>query len=187
MTLLALILISASARAFVADASAEGTYILDIPRAELRARVDDIGLFQRNMPGVIDVVHLQDQTYLYRTEKEIPLQGMMSVDFRIRRLVIGDSLTIYRSVDVRDTNYMSCNVQLTPLGTEQTEMHITLRVRMQRENPAAIHWLAPVLGEAFVSDRMRADIVGMLDEFIRNSSRELGTQIVQAPVKGDEP
>jgi hypothetical protein len=27
----------------------------------------------------------------------------------------------------------------------------------------------------------------MLDEFIRNSSRELGTQIVQAPVKGDEP
>ncbi len=185
MSLIALLLISFTAQAFVADASAEATYVVDIPRNELRARVDDIGLFQRNMPGVVDVVHLDDQTYIYRTEKDIPLHGVMAVDFRIRRIVVGDSLTLYRSADVRDTNYMSCRVLLTPVGTEKTAMHITLRIRMQRENPAAIHWLAPVLGEGFVSDRMRADIEDMLDEFIRNSSSEL--EILQASAGGDEP
>jgi hypothetical protein len=187
MTFIALFFLFSPGQSFVADASAEATFILNIPRTELRARVDDIGLFQRNMPGVVGVVHLGDQRYLYRTKKEIPLNGVMEVDFRIRRFVAGDSLTIYRSVAVSDTNYMSCRVLLTPLGNDRTRMNIALRVRLQREDPAAIHWLAPVLGEEFVSDRMRADIEGMLDGFIRNASQELQTQMVQAPFTGDEP
>jgi hypothetical protein len=183
VTLLAMLLVLISGDTFVADASAEASYIVNISREALRGYVDDIGLFERNMPGVVGVTSLGDETFLYRTEKDIPLKGPMKVDFHIRKFVLSDTLTVYRSVNVEDTNYMSCRVALKPHDVTQTAITISLRVRMERENPADIHWLAPVLGEDFISDRMTEDLEDMLREFIDSSNRELYARIPQTTMR----
>ena len=183
MTLLAMLLVLITSDTFVADASAEASYIVNISREALRGYVDDIGLFERNMPGVVGVTELEDKTYLYRTEKNIPLKGPMKVDFRIRKFVLSDTLTVYRSVDVKDRNYMSCRVALKPHDVTKTSITISLRVRMERESPGDIHWLAPVLGEQFISDRMTEDLEDMLTEFITNSNRELYARIPQTTMR----
>jgi hypothetical protein len=183
VTLLAILLLLLTSDTFVADASAEASYIVNISREALRGYVDDVGLFERNMPGVVGVTALGDESYLYRTEKDIPLKGAMRVDFHIRKFILSDTLTVYRSVDVNDKNYMSCRVALQPYDATRTSITISLRVRMERENPAEIHWLAPVLGEQFISDRMTEDIEVMLEEFIANSNRELYTRIPQTTTR----
>jgi hypothetical protein len=158
---------------FVVDASTEAKYNVDIPRDLLREYVDDIGLFARNMPGVVHVEPLGDNRYRYLTEKEIPLAGRMQTEFIIQKSTVGDSVTIYRSDDLHAENYMSCRVRLLPASASQTSIVITLRIRLSRQNPTEVHWLAPILGEDFITNRIKVSLEDMLQEFIANSNREL--------------
>ena len=173
MTVLALAVSVLSSSLFIVDASSEATYSVAVPRAVLRAYVDDIDLLSRNMRGVVSIMPLGNNRYRYQTEKAIPLSGPLRTEFIIRKIVHGDSLTVYRSESIHDENYMSCKVRLVPDGESHTKITISLRVRLSRENPSEVHWLAPVLGEDFISDRMRSDLEGMLKEFVGRSTEEL--------------
>jgi hypothetical protein len=95
------------------------------------------------------------------------------VDFVIRRTVANDTLTVYRTPDVHDPNWMECRVELLPLGSQQTTIRIALRLRLEREHGYQVHWLAPLVGADFISDRMNEDLAEMLREFADRSSKEL--------------
>jgi len=179
---LTLILLLAGGDLFVVDASAQATYNVSLSREQLRTYVDDIGLFARNMPGVVAVKPLTDSTYLYQTEKDIPLSGAMKTDFVIHKTVVGDSVTTYLSRDSGDPNFMSCRVILRTFDATTTTIEIKLRVRLSRENASEVHWLAPVLGEEFISRQMTKDMDDMLQEFIKNSNEELYDHAQQASV-----
>jgi len=158
---------------FVVDASGGTEYTVEVSRSVLREYVDDIGLFARNMPGVVGIESLGDDVFLYHTRKEIPLSGAMETTFRIRKIVESDSVTRYQSVDPDDDNYMSCTVRVRPRGEDRTAIAIALTIRLARENPSEVHWLAPVFGADFISERMNEDIEGMLEAFVQNSTTEL--------------
>lgn len=173
MSLIGLLVFLLGSSSFVVDAAGGTEYLVDVPRAVLRDYADDIGLFARNMPGVVGIEALGDDLFLYHTRKDIPLSAPMETTFRIRRIVESDSVTLYRSVDPEDDNYMSCTVRVRPRGDTRTSIAIALTIRLARENPSEVHWLAPVFGADFISERMNEDIEGMLEEFVRNSTAEL--------------
>lgn len=158
---------------FIVDASTEATYSVQIARPALKLFVDDIGLFARHMPGVVEVKPVGENRYLYRTEKDVALRSAMKVDFLIDKQVYGDTLTVYRSVNPSDENYMSCSVFLHPNGEDSTKIRITLRIRMSRTNPMEVHWMAPIVGAEFISDRMKEDLDEMLASFIESSNKEI--------------
>ena len=173
MKILALLILMLPGNAFVVDAGTSTTYTLDIPREALRGYVDDIGLFVRNMPGVVEARPLGDGSFLYRTEKELPLAGTMQTDFLIGRRVEGDSVTVYESVNRADPNYMYCRVLILPAGEGVTSIRIDLALRLTRESGSDVHWLAPILGASFISDKMTKDLEAMLSEFVVRSTEEL--------------
>lgn len=173
MNVLAFLLLLVPADAFVVDASASASYTVNISRERLRGYADDIGLFARNMPGVVEARPVGDGTFLYRTEKDVPLSGTMRTDFTICRLAAGDSVTVYESVDRNDPNYMYCRVLILPAGEEATSIRIDLALRLTRESGTEVHWLAPILGAAFISDQMTKDLEAMLGEFVVRSNEEL--------------
>ena len=142
-------------------------------RVTIYEQVDDIRLFARCMPGVVAVVQVGPDLYLYRTEKRLPLAGVLQTEFTIRRYAFGDSVVVYASPDTTAGNFMWCRVTLTPCGTSCTAVAIQLVIRLSRENPSSIHWLAPVLGEQFISDRMTEDLDAMLEEFVAASRMAL--------------
>lgn len=169
----ALMFLSLSGDTFVAEAAAEASYNVEVNREALRGYVDDIGLFARNMPGVIEARPLGDDTYLYRTERDIPLSGTMQTDFVIRKRTEADSVTTYESVNLNDENYMLCRVVIRPVSATSTTIRIQLRLQLTRERASEVHWLAPVFGADFISEQMRKDLVSMLDTFIERSNQEL--------------
>ena len=171
--LLAVLLTISGTDPFVVDASKEISYDVGISRESLREYVDDIGLFARNMPGVVGVTPAGTDTYLYKTAKEIPLSGRLETDFLIRKSTEGDSVTIYRSTNDRDDNYMSCRVEIRTVDECHTNIAIRLRIRLTRENASEVHWLAPILGARFIESRMDDDLEEMLKEFVERSNREL--------------
>lgn len=158
---------------FIVDASASIAYTVSVSRDDLRLFVDDIGLFERNMAGVVGVDSLSVDTYLYRTSREVPLKGKMDANFIIRKMIANDTLTVYRTPDVHDPNWMECRVELTPVSPGETSISINLRLRMEREHGYEIHWLAPIVGADFLTDRMEEELEGMLHEFAERSSHEL--------------
>ena len=173
MNILGVLLFLLTTDAFVVDASASTSYTVNVAREKLRGYVDDIGLFARNMPGVVEARPVGDGTFLYRTEKDIPLSGTMTTDFVIGRQVAGDSVTVYESVDRTDPNYMYCRVVIVPVGEELTSIRIDLALRLTRESGSDVHWLAPILGASFISDQMTKDLEEMLSEFVVRSNAEL--------------
>jgi hypothetical protein len=182
MIAVALMLVMFRGEMFVAEAAAEASYNVEVNREALRGYVDDIGLFARNMPGVIEVRPLGDSTYLYRTERDIPLAGTMQTDFRIRKRMEADSVTTYESVDRDDNNYMLCRVVIRPLDASSTSIRIQLRLQLSREQASDVHWLAPILGSEFISEQMRKDLASMLDTFIERSNQELYAHLRQTAV-----
>lgn len=168
-----LLMLLAPGRMFTVDARTETEYTVPVAREALRTFVDDIGLFQRHMPGVVAVRANGDGTYLYQTEKDIPLSAPMRTDFLIRKETSGDSLTVYASVDPDAMNYMRCSVRIAPVDSGSTSIRIQLQVRLSRENASEVHWLAPVLGESFISNQMTKDMQDMLREFVAGSNAEL--------------
>ena len=158
---------------FVVDVSTSTSYRINLPRGVVRGFADDIGLFRRNMPGVVGVDSVAPDIYRYRTEKSVPLAGTLRTDFVIARRTEGDSVTTYESVDRRDPNYMFCSVTIVPESDSTTHVTIHLRLRLVRESAFAIHWMAPILGERFIEARMREDMEEMLTEFIDSSNDEL--------------
>ena len=168
-----LIMLSSLLGGFVVEASAEKAYVLEIPREVLSRFVDDIGLFRRHMPGVVAVDRLDDGSYLYRTEKKTPLSGTFKSDFIIARLSTDDTLTVYRSVDSTDPNFMSCSVRIISAGEGRSGITVRLHLRLERPSGGDVHWMAPILGERFISERMQEDLEAMLSDFVRDSSVEL--------------
>lgn len=173
MTGLLLFLLLLTGDLFVVDAQHQHSYIVDVSRPALREYVDDIGLFVRNMPGVVGIRPLGDGEYLYLTRKEVPLGSALETEFRIRRIVESDTITHYRSTDPDALNYMSCTVTVMPVGEHRTSISIALRVRLAREHPSDVHWLAPILGAEFIQAQMVKDLDDMLREFARNSTEEM--------------
>jgi carbon monoxide dehydrogenase subunit G len=182
VTLLAVLLFVGNSGLFTVEASASTSYTVAVSREALRTYVDDIGLFARNMPGVVAVTPIGNGRYLYQTEKSIPLSKPLKTDFLITKESVGDSLTIYRSVNTDDHSFMMCRVGIRPHGEDSTTIEIQLRVRLSRENASEVHWLAPILGEAFISEQMTKDMDDMLREFVEKSNEELYNHLKPLPL-----
>jgi hypothetical protein len=171
---------------FTVDASASASYSVSVPREALRSYLDDIGLFSRNMPGVVGVTLIDANRYLYRTERTVPLSPSLKTDFEVRKETHGDSLTIYRSTDENSFNYMACSVLIRPRDAGHTSIDIQLRVRLTRENASEIHWLAPLLGESLISRQMSIDLEEMLHDFIERSNEELYSHLKPQTASHDQ-
>lgn len=183
MTTFAFLLLVFTSDPFVADAQASASYTVERSRQMLKDYVDDIGLFERNMPGVVGVTPIGDGRYLYQTEKDLPLAGTMRTDFIIDKKVQGDSVYVYESVNPEDTNYMFCKVVVRPSGPEQTAITIQIRLRLVRESGSDVHWLAPILGQDFISNEMSKDLQEMLAVFVEKSNREMEEQLTRGGVE----
>ena len=170
---------------FVAEATAEATYTIDLSRQALAGYVDDIGLFERNMPGVVGVDELGNNQYRYLTEKELPLAGTMQTEFLIEKITEGDSTTIYRSVDPAAENFMYTRVVITPSGPAASRMRILVQLRLSRENASEVHWMAPLMGEDFISYQMTKDLQSMLETFVERSTADLYERVTPQTVSKD--
>jgi carbon monoxide dehydrogenase subunit G len=173
MQILTFVALLSAHNPFVTEASASTAYELKIPRDTLRVFVDDMGLFARHMPGVVSVQNAGPDRFLYVTEKVLPLAGTMRTEFDIRKRAWGDSAVVYESVDPDAENYMCNKVTIRSVDTQTTSITIDLRIRLRRERGGEVHWLAPILGEEFISERMTDDLKEMLETFIQGSSKEL--------------
>lgn len=163
---------------FTLDASGSTSVLLRAPVDSVRAMLQRTATLEQHMPGVAGIDPSgQPEAFTYRTVREIPFSGEMHTDFHIRRTVNADGDVTYRTPDNAATNWMSFRFSATPAGDQTTELAMTLRVRLVRENGTTIHILAPLLGEEFLSEQMERDITAMLGTFAERLSDALACPV----------
>ncbi len=156
---------------FIVDATAEAEFPVRQSEASIRSTLNDIHLLRRTMPGVVAITAAGDEQWVYRTERRMPFAEPVRTDFLLARSR-HHALT-YATPEVTAPNWMSFRFETTPVEERRTLLKVRLRVRLERENGADIHMFAPVLGEGFISDRMRDDLQDMLRTFAVSVTTEL--------------
>jgi hypothetical protein len=155
---------------FIADAAAEMEFIVDRPEAIVRERMQDIQTLRRNMPGVVAILATGEGQWQYKTERTMPLSDTVKTTFVVSRL--GTPAVTFQTPDPDAMNWMSFRAGFRPANDNSTIIRVRLRVRLVREDGRAIHIFAPLVGESFISDRMRDDLEEMLAAFASNVRAE---------------
>lgn len=164
-------LLAAASGSFVADATAETAFIVRQTESVVLTRLRDIQTLRRTMPGVIAIEHQGNDRWLYRTERTMPFQDPVRTDFMLMRLA--GPVVVFQTPRPDAANWMSFRFEATALDNASTRIRVRARVRLVRDDGADIHLFAPLLGEAFISDRMEEDLEGMLATFAESARREL--------------
>jgi hypothetical protein len=168
--LLAMLLLVAPKEPFIADATAEMEFMVAGSGQSVLDSLLDIDVLRRNMPGVVAIEDLPENQWLYKTERAIPFSDPFRADFVLIRIV--DPTVTYQTPDPGASNWMSCRFETREHERNQTEIRVRMRVRLVREDGTAIHILAPILGETFISERMQSDVEEMLETFASNLQKE---------------
>lgn len=132
----------------------------------------NLDVYKKNFPGIVNVKKLGEKQSEWTYEIDAPLSSPMQMSFILVEKSFSDYFIIYESKNSA-TDYFRCAAVLEQASESSTVMTISITIRMKRESGSDVHFLAPVLGEKFISKEMRKQIEKNLSAFLNNCKKEL--------------
>jgi len=132
----------------------------------------DLSVFQKNFPGIISVKNLGGKESEWIYEIDAPLASPVRMPFILVKTVSSDDYTVFES-KIKTPDYFKCSSRMTSLGEEETRIDITIKIKMVRESGSDVHFMAPILGEKFISREMKKDLAEALSTFLSNCKKEI--------------
>lgn len=166
-----LIPMSVYAKDFVVNANTSVTY--EVPRS-----VDQLQAFNspefisRNLPGIESIEQLKGEDFLWDLKIPVPMARDMTGTFISKREVLNSNHMIFTSPKESE-DFMRCEIKVEPKPNNESQINISMNLKFTRSNGLKFHWMAPLLGEEFLSERVKEMLDKMLNEFILNSKEEL--------------
>lgn len=156
---------------FVIDASSSVKFEVKRPLADI-ATLDDPAFIARHLPGIAGITPVEQDLYLWDFRMKVPLAKPMQGRFLARRNAAGPGRVSFESADPHPRDYMRCEISAVPDGKGNTFIRISIHLKFTRASGWQFHWLAPVLGEKFLSARVTERLESMLEGFILSSTKE---------------
>lgn len=132
----------------------------------------DIKVFQRNFPGIISVKKLGDKESEWVYEIDAPLASPVRMPFILVETISSDDYMAFES-KTKTPDYFKCSARMVSLGEEETRISITIKIKMVRESGGDVHFMAPILGEKFISKEMKKDLTKALSTFLSKCKKEI--------------
>jgi len=132
----------------------------------------DIYVFQRNFPGIISVKKLGYKQSEWVYEIDAPLASPVRMPFILEETISSDDYMVFESKS-KTPDYFRCSARMVSLGDEETRISITIKIKMVRESGGDVHFMAPILGEKFISKEMKKDLTKALSAFLSKCKKEI--------------
>jgi hypothetical protein len=132
----------------------------------------DISVFQRNFPGIISVKKLGDKESEWVYEIDAPLASPVRMPFILLETISADDYMVFESKS-KTPDFFRCSARMISLGEEETRISITIKIKMVRESGSDVHFMAPILGEKFISKEMKKDLSKALSTFLSKCRKEI--------------
>lgn len=132
----------------------------------------DISVFQRNFPGIISVKKLGDKESEWIYEIDAPLASPVRMPFILVETISSEDYMVFESKS-KTPDFFRCSTRMVQLGEEETRISITIKLKMVRESGSDVHFMAPILGEKFISKEMKKDLASALSTFLSKCRKEI--------------
>jgi len=164
--------ITAGVASFTISAQVERNASINLDKEFIAAYIKDIEIYPKFFPNIVSVKKLNDteSEWLYRVEA--PLASPYNLTFVLEyKSFSGDTLLFESKEGSRD--YLYCNAILSQVSEKKTKIAFIFKISMTREKASDVHFLAGILGEKFLSDRMKEKLEGDLETFISKATKDM--------------
>jgi len=158
--------------AFTVSAEVQKSSVVNLPRDFVRTYINDLSVYPRFFPDIISVKKLNDSESEWHYNVEAPLSPTISLTFLLKSKLSTPSIMVLESVSP-EPDYLYCKAVFDSLNAASTKVTMKFKIRMTRENPSDIHFLAGILGEDFISVRMKDKLDGDMDTFIEDATEDM--------------
>ncbi len=157
---------------FTVSAEVEKSRIVDLPRDFIRNYIDELSIFPKFFPDIVSVNILNDRESKWIYAVDAPLAPTYNLNFILVKRESTQGIMFLESKD-SEPDYLYCKAIFDSLGLSSTNVSIKFKIKMTRENASDVHFLAGLLGEDFISARMRDKLDGDLETFIDRATNDM--------------
>jgi hypothetical protein len=158
--------------AFTIKASIEQTRVIALPVGNVRSYYADLSVYKRHFPGIIDTRRVSATESLWTYEMDPPLAPKRRTTFRLTQYDTSPQTVTFKTAEGLE-DFMLCRATVVAINDTATRVTIGMELRMTRESGGDFHWLAPVVGQNFISEQMRKQVGEDLDTFFERTTNEL--------------
>ncbi len=169
-------LINLSARADITSltisASVERNANINLDKEFISTYIKNIDIYPKFFPNVESVKKLNDTESEWLYKVEAPLASPYNLTFVLEDKSKGTDTLLYESKD-GSRDYLYCNAVLSKMSEKKTKISFIFKISMTREKASDVHVLAGILGEKFLSEKMKEKLEGDLETFISKATKDM--------------
>jgi uncharacterized membrane protein len=157
---------------FTVSAEVEKSSVVNLPKDKVREYISDLSIYPKFFPDIVSVKPLNNYESEWTYRIDAPLASPYYLTFVLVEKSISPDIMILESKD-SVTDLLLCKASFAAAGDNRTTVIINFKISMTRENASDIHFLAGILGEGFISDRMHDKLEDDLETFIQRSTKDM--------------
>ncbi|HJY64046.1 MAG TPA: hypothetical protein VJ455_07805 [Ignavibacteria bacterium] len=134
--------------------------------------IKNLDIYPKFFPNITSVVKLSDSTSEWTYKVVAPLATPYDVKFVLVDKSPSLDTLLFESI-VKIPDYLYCNAVLTKISDTKTNVNFLFKISMTREKASDIHFLAGILGEKFLSEKMKERLESDLEDFISSAVKDM--------------
>jgi uncharacterized membrane protein len=157
---------------FTISAEVTRSSTVNLPLEFVSAYIKNLDIYPKFFPHIISVNKSGDaqSEWVYRVEA--PLSSPYNVKFILQDKSPSIDSLLFESIDsVKD--YLYCSAVLNKLSDSKTKVNFLFKISMTRDKASDIHFLAGILGEKFLSEKMKDRLESDMDDFISSAVKDM--------------
>jgi len=164
--------LKASDASFTLSADVTRNTTIKLDMEYISAFIKNLEIYPKFFPNIVSVKQLDEKQSEWIYKVVAPLASPYNVLFVLEDKSPSADTLLFESIDkVKD--YLYCRAVLTAVEEKKTRVDFLFKISMTREKASEIHILAGILGEKFLSDKMKDRLEGDLEEFISKASKDM--------------
>jgi hypothetical protein len=157
---------------FTIAAEVEKSSVVDLPEEFIRNYIKDLSIYPRYFPDILSVKKNNDIESIWTYQIDAPLSPTVYLSFTLE-LIKSSSNEMVLESKTPEPDYLYCRAHLDSLSESSTKVSMKFKIKLTREKASDIHFLAGILGEDFISARMKEKLDGDMETFIENATKDM--------------
>lgn len=157
---------------FTISAEVNRNSTVNLPLEFVSQYIKNLEIYPKFFPHIISVIRLGDaqSEWIYRVEA--PLSSPYNVKFILQDRSPSTDTLLFESID-KEKDYLYCSAVLSKINDWKTKVDFLFKISMTRDKASDVHILAGILGEKFLSEKMKERLEGDLEDFISDAVKDM--------------
>ena len=157
---------------FTLSADVEKSATLNLPKDIVTNYIRNIDIYPKFFPDIVSVTKINDKEseWLYRIKA--PLASAYNLTFLLEDRSPSDDTLFLQSKD-STKDFLFCKAYFASADENRTQITMRFHIRMTRDKASEVHFMAGLLGESFLSERMKEKLEGDMDTFISAVTKDM--------------